>query len=241
MQENRDSIELRAMIRGKIAAILSGGGVDIETNGTLIQAAWDSGHEGYGRLKTVSSSPGDWLDSEQIGTIVSGTILVAGRVDQIEVLQHIQESDAHGLIVGSMPARLCMAARSLNLPVVVTDGAGVRPMLESIFELLRQSEGREVSLLAAEKGPFTQRSEIIIPLPTAHVVPNDEDKDNILSVGKQVRILCLGHDLTTGEVVRLHYRPKQTATKSRVQGADVRRADGSVLYIPSVNIDLIVQ
>jgi len=232
------NIELRAMMPGRVAQVFPGRSVALETRGALVDALWDSGKEGFGRLRMVASGPGDVMERAP-GSNVNGKVIVAGQVKALQVLKGLEAEGARGLICGSMPSDLARLSRTFSFPVVVTDGIGEQPMARPIFELLQQSEGREASLFPAETGDRPQRTQIIIPLPTSLAVEDLADDWGTLQSGSMVRIMGLNQVTLTGTVYRTYAYGKSTAFKNRLSGADVLLTSGEVLFVPYTNLDLI--
>jgi hypothetical protein len=241
LQQAPDLIELRAIVPGRVTGLVGGRGVAIETAGSLIQAVWDNGQEGHGKIKVVASSPMMPLAGSQLGPELRGSVLVAGHLNDVELLQQAEAMEVRGAIFGSMPADLCQAAGRVSFPVFVTDGFGSQAMAEPIFELLRQSEEREASLLSRVSQRPGSRPEIIIALPAAgalaeslpnHVVP--------LAVGQTVRLLRAPYSSLTGTVVALCRQTRPTATGLRLAGADVKLSNGEVISVPYTNLDVIL-
>jgi hypothetical protein len=187
LQHTPELVELRAMMHSRVANVVSDRGVILETNGSLIQAMWDSGKDAYGKLKVLARSAEDILEAGQLGPDVHGAILVTGRIEKRELLQQAEENGVRGIIVSSLPADISRAVRSLSYPVFLTDGIGYQSMAEPIFQLLKQSEGREVSLFMRTPERRGSRPEIVIPLPATHVSEQPGAPGADVEVGQRVR------------------------------------------------------
>lgn len=231
--------EVRALLKGKVVSIIPDRGVIIETLGSQIRAAWDSGKSGFGRLLAPAGSSNHRLSLADYGAEAAGSVCVASIVDRYEPLASLEERGARGLIAGSMPAELCVRSRELSFPIMLTEGVGRRPMAEPIFGLLKQSEGREISLLAESCVHRPQAAEIIIPLPTSGQQAQVEASDDSLKMGSLVRVAGLGDQTNLGRVAKLYGQPRQTAQGGMAAGADVVLADGRALFVPYANLDLI--
>ncbi len=240
LQHTPELIELRAMMHSRVANLVSNRGVILETNGSLIQAMWDSGREAYGKLKVVAQSPDEILKSDKIDSDFHGTIVVVGRIEDRELLQQVEDKGARGIIAGSMPSDLCRAARSLSYPVFLTDGIGYQSMADPIFQLLRQSEDRELSLFMRIPGRRGSRPEIVIPLPTATVPEQPAAPGATVEIGQRVRVLRYRAGSPMGTVAALHSHPRLTEVGTRMPGADVELQNGEVVFVPYTNLDLII-
>jgi hypothetical protein len=241
LQQPPNLIELRAMMHGRVVGLVGGRGVALETAGSLIQAVWDNGQEGHGKIRVVAPSPMAPLADGQVGPEARETILVAGHLNNAALLQQAEEMGVRGAIFGSMPAELCQVVAGLPFPVFLTDGIGYQPMAEPIFELLQQSEEREASLLSRISQRRGSRPEIIISLPAAgdmaEALPNQVLP---LAIGQTVRLLRAPYSSLTGNVVALYHQAKPTATGLRLPGADVKLSNGEVIFVPYTNLDVIL-
>jgi hypothetical protein len=239
LQQTPDLLEMRAMLFGRVHSLVPNRGVIIETIGSLIQAVWCSGREGSGKLLMMVDRPEELLRSNYIDASARGAILVAGRLDNLEVLNRAAEGSARGVIVGSVPAALVSGIKEIGLPVFVTDGFGDRPMATPLFSLLQQLEDHEACLLDNSQFNRPGRPEIIVPLP---VEGNAELPDMSLKrpqKGQQVRILQAPYAGQVGQIVTVYNRARLLDNGLRLPGADIRLVDGQVVYIPYLNLDLI--
>jgi hypothetical protein len=239
LQRTGKTEEVRALLTGRVVSIIPNRGVVIEAVGSLIQAVWDSGKSAVGRLHEAAGSADDRLQVADVGPDAGGSVFIAGLVDDVEVLEGLEEKGARGLIAGSMPADLCAQARKLTYPILLTEGVGRQSMSEPIFELLHRSEGRDVSLMAESLIHRPQPAEIIIPLPTSGPLPQLEASDDSLQIGSLVRIVGLGAQTTLGRVAKMHAQPRRTSLGSMATGAEVVLPDGSAVFAPYANLELI--
>jgi hypothetical protein len=238
IEKTPELIELRALMQGHVASVISGRGVVLEASGSLVQAVWDSGREGYGKLRSATTGPAAQLEEGQVGSDVHGCIVVAGQIGSLAVLKRAEEYGARGVIAGSMNADTAMAAMGLSFPVVLTDGIGDRPMAEPIFRLLQQSEGREATLFSRDGGRPGSRPEIVIPVPAPAEVDKGPAGQPLVS-GRQVRLLRAPYASQVGRVVALHDRPWPGPLGLRLAGADVQLADKQIVFVPYANLELI--
>lgn len=239
MERSGGLIELRAMMSGKVTSIMPGRGVVLETVATQIEGIWDSGREGFGRLRVLTESNDQELDPDQIGSAGHGSVIVAGKISLLESLEALEEFGIRGLIVGGLPSQLYHKASTFQFPIIVTDGIGKQVMAEPIFELLQQSEGRQASILSSCEKPRRQKSEIVIPLPTTHNMDQLKSAQITLAVGSQVRVWRTSDDAAMGRVARVYIQPRRTKVGALLPGADVEFSNGKVQFIPFRNLDLI--
>ena len=232
-----ESIELRAMLPGRIVSIVPDRGVIIEAHGSVIQTRWDSGKDGFGKLMFTSPEPDSVLDPDLPGKSIHGMVLIAGRVTTPQVFEHLHDFGARGLIVGSLSYQLSELARQIEFPVVATEGLGEQAISKPIFDLLQQSQGRQASLFSASSGWLGQRGEIVIPLPTTSYPPNPTPEEDQLNVGSMVRILHSGSTPLVGIVKQIYEQPRRSKSGIFSPGADVELEDGQNMFVNIHNLD----
>jgi hypothetical protein len=233
--------ELRAALSGLVVAATPGFGVAIETPGALIQGIWGSGREGYGVLKIGVMERDATMAAQQIDVSHHGTILVCGAGLDLALLEKAQELQVRGLIVGGVPAKLLKHVARQIIPVIATEGIGQFPISASIFTLLEANEGRETTILAATPQRWeSRRPEIIIPLPAALASPPaPPGAAGTLTAGQKVRIRRAPYWGKSGTLKTLYDRPRKLENDLRQLGADVVLEDGTVVFVPYVNLDII--
>ncbi|MEJ2748100.1 MAG: hypothetical protein P8183_09365 [Anaerolineae bacterium] len=234
-----DFVELRAFARGRVVSHLGNRGVVLEISGSLIQAAWDSGKEGFGTIHVAVETAVAPFTSDQIDTDVAKTVLVTGRINQAEALEHAERAGISGLIAGSITADLLPLARSVSFPVFITNGIGQQGMAGPILDLLQRSEAREVALFMPPRYQQGQRPKIIIPLEASSgkaLPPNKQP----LTVGQTARIIRPPPHNQIGTVARLYKKKQLTAVGTRVYGAYIKLPDDTVVFVPIVNIEAII-
>lgn len=232
-----ESVELRAMMAGRVVSTVPERGVVIEAHGSVIQTRWDSGRDGFGKLMFASPEPDGLLDPNLAGRMIHGMVLVAGRVTKPQAFEHLQDLGARGLIVGSLSYRLGEIARQIDFPVVTTEGLGEKAISQPIFDLLQQSQGRQASIFAAQLGQRSQRGEIVIPLPTTSYPQKPAAEADQLTIGSTVRILHSGSKLYVGKVTRLYEQPRRSNAGTFSPGADVEFEDGRIMFVSIHNLD----
>ena len=228
-------MELRATLRGRVVRIIGNRGVEIEANGSLIQAAWGSGKEAYGNIKLATRTSDAPLTNETLDSETFGQVLIVGHLNDAETLAQAEENEVRGIVTGSIASHLLTAAEAVSFPILVTDGIGHQRMAAPIFQLFLQAEKKEVSLFG--KSDRTHRAEAIIPQSGA--AASIEPAQNLM-VGQPVRILRAPYRNEVGEVVRIYERARTTAVLSQTTGADIQLPDGSITFVPRANLDTII-
>lgn len=232
--------ELRAQMNGFIVNVFPGRGVSIETTGTLIEALWGSGKEGFGKLHLAAEDREAPIEATAVGAAAAGNVLVGGRLDNLETLGTALTSGARGIVVGSVSAPILAAASTIPIPILVTDGVGKMPMSPPIFERLQAAAGREASLFGVYGSPRGQRPAIVIPDEARGNADPLPEAGAAITAGQTVRILRGAHAGAIGEVMTLYAQPHTTSIETRVPGADVKVGEGEVTFVPYTNLDLIM-
>lgn len=238
--QQHDWFELRALVRGKVINAIPNRGCVLEVIGTQIQGMWGSGKESNGKLKILAETEHESLSQDKINEEIEGNVAVTGIVSHPELLASLQRAGASGLIAGSMSAEVLPWAQKVPYPVIISDGIGKQGMARHIFFLIRKHADGDVALFAREADYWGNRPEIIISheISTGMLQPVPEYKP--LAAGQIIRILRAPYTGQTGQVVRLNYHRKRTDTGTVAQGADVKLADGTVVFVPYANLDTII-
>ncbi len=231
--------ELRALVNARVVNALPKRGIVLEITGAQIQGVWGSGKEGNGRLHMLASNESQTLAPDEIDNI-ENTIVVAGVVNNPDVLQRLHRVGVTGLIAGSMTTNVLHKATNFDLPIVVTDSIGTQGLSRSIFDMLRDYEGADVALFARQADYWGNRPEIIISHDQTSGALATPEPLKPLQAGQRVRILRPPYQSQMGEIIYLYQRLKETEIGTRVHGADVRLIDGSIVFVPYANLDTII-
>ena len=240
LQKRTVLFELRALITSEVTRVFPDYGVLLETPGSLVQAVWDSGKDGTGKIQVVTTTPSAALTEGQVGAAVRGAVVVAGRADRFDLLHQLEDNGGRGLIVGSMPASLCRQAHTFSFPILITDGIGRCPMATPIFDLLQQSQERTAALFCRQPERRNSRPEIAIPLPGTTIADKNTKRGETITAGQTVRIVRAPHHGLVGTVQAVYLHTRTTNIGARLPGADVLLPDGQVIFVPYTNLDLIV-
>ncbi len=240
IQKPSATLELRALMSGKVATIFPDKGVVIETPGALVDAVWDSGKEGIGYLHIGVDSPEGTLQSDDISIELRSKVLIAGRVNSADALRKAEENGIRGVVAGSMPAALIPTATKLSIPLFLTESIGNVPMSTPIFDLLVQLQGNLISLLSQSKAAPGRRPALIIPLESDKLPEESQIEDMEIKIGQQVRLLRNPNQGAIGVIKQVYQHGKTTDAGIRMPGADVQLADNTRLFVPHTNLDRIV-
>lgn len=239
LQRSSGWLELRAMVQGRVINLVPNRGVVIEVEASLIQGAWGSGKDGFGELMLMADSPMSLFTADQVTLDMADKILAVGRISDPEILTRADIIGVRGIIAGSITGAVCETAETIAYPVIATEGIGDLGMAEPIFQLLQQAGDNEASLFATAPNKWGNRPEIIIP--STKIATGDPPPVRMpLSVGQTVRLLRAPYRSQVGEVVKLYRHPQRTVVGIKAHGADVKLANGNIVFVPYVNLDAIV-
>jgi multidrug efflux pump subunit AcrA (membrane-fusion protein) len=234
-------IELRAYLKGTVAAVMPGMGVMIEAAGAIAQGTWGCGGEAFGVLRVVADKPDEPLRAKNIDVACHGAIVVGGGTIDTSAFEQAQQLQVRGLIAGSMDGELRERAEAAPFPVILTEGFGRAPMAEPIFQLLHGQTGREASISAETRARFgATRPEILIPLPTESRPAPPPPAGAPLKVGARVRIVRPPYLGAVGTVSAIVPRVQRVESGARLRGVEVNLGgDTGTVFVPYVNLELL--
>lgn len=231
--------ELHAYLYGTVTNVLRNTGVVVETMGAVIQGTWGTGGENFGVLRCLVKSPDKPLRAKDIDPSCHGTIIIGGSGLDNAVLEHAQELQVRGIVVGGFSPGLIPKANRLPFPIIATDGIGEMPMSEVVFRLLATHEGREASISGEVRTRWgIVRPEIIIPLPAETLPPTLLEAGAPLTPGARVRIVRAPYSGQVGVVTAVPEHARRIETGARVRGAEVKLGQETV-FVPLANLEVL--
>jgi hypothetical protein len=233
--------ELKAGLPGMVLELLPERGVTIETQGALIQGAWGNGKIEYGALFNVVAASDEALHADLLNVSLRGAIVLAGYLDDPQILRAAIELPMRGLILGSMHAGLLPMAQEIPMPILLTEGfahaRGQRPMNSAAFKLLTTSDRSEITLNAERHDPYAgTRPEIVIPRPASAETPAQARRS--FEAGQQVRVVRAPAASLVGVIAEL--RGVQTLPSGvRLPCAEVHLENDSIQVLPLANLEVL--
>jgi hypothetical protein len=231
-------LELKAGFPGSVASVNTDWGVQLETPGALIQAAWGNGRMEYGVLKMLVNDPAQPLAAELLDASAKGAIVVSGTTDEAG-LKLAEQRKVRGLILGSLSSTLMRAARALPFPVLVVEGFGKRQMSQAAWSLFADHNTREAALDARPADRWeNRRPEVIIPLPHpggALGLPSDGQG---LAQGRRVRVNRAPYAGQVGAIASMPDHMEVLASGVRAQVAYVELEEQGVVAVPLANLEI---
>ncbi|MCX7758265.1 MAG: hypothetical protein N2169_01425 [bacterium] len=250
-------IEVLAFIDGIIEEVFPKLGVLVKTYGTYIQGIFGVGKEKIGRLKIIVNSSSDELvDNSLLEGVERGDIVVGGSYVSKEFIDRAIEKGVSGIIVGGIDAETLKqilgyeigvavtGTEDIPITFVITEGFGKISMAEKTFELLKNSDGRVVSISGATQiRAGVIRPEIIIPYLDEIQSISDIKEESIstsLEVGAYVRVIREPYFGKIAVITELIEEPYTIYTESKVRVAKIRMLDNNeeIIY-PRANIEII--
>ncbi|MCS7243620.1 MAG: hypothetical protein RMJ36_02645 [Candidatus Calescibacterium sp.] len=250
-------IEVLAFVDGIIEDVLPKLGVLVKTYGTYIQGIFGVGKEKIGRLKViVNDNSGELVDDSLLKSVEKGDIVVGGSYVSKEFIDKAIEKGVSGIIVGGIDAETLKqilgyeigvavtGTEDIPITFVITEGFGKINMAEKTFQLLKNSEGRVVSISGATQiRAGVIRPEIIIPYLDEIQSISDIKEESIstsLDVGAYVRVIREPYFGKIAVITELIEEPYTIYTESKVRVAKIRMLDSNeeIIY-PRANIEII--
>jgi hypothetical protein len=230
-------IQLQAGLSGTVTEVITDRGVEIETNGALIQGWIGNNLADQGVMLMVARSPDDDLNVSRMDVSMRGAVVVGGHCNQAAALKAMGDFALRGLILSSITAEMIPLVQQATFPVLVIEGIGKLSYCQQAFQLLTTNEKREVCVNAATYDPYKGiRPELIVPLPGIGELPPQVAE---FAPGLTVRILCAPYASQTGTLIQV--RPGKTRLKSGIHAmaGDVRMANNQIITIPLANLDVL--
>lgn len=260
---------LEAYVRGMVVETMPNYGVSIQLQAGYARGAFGFGRERHGLLRVLVSNPADQLEPAAIDARATNFILLGGSYITAATLRRALELKVRGIITGSIQEeeltkfleyrrrsnfyrvgsynwRFPAEPSGLDSPftLVVTEGFGLRPMANRLFEMLTGHDGEELSINGqTQLRRGWQRPEIIVPLLTnvgSNLQPVRLDGVQLPKVGSVVRLINPTYLGAVGQVVGLpaSKRGIHPGQLDRLAKVDV---SGTSLVLPFADIEVLDQ
>ena len=254
--------EIRALVAGDIEYVDANGTVSIRTVGTRLYGIVGIGMPVRGSISVAVGDPGQELQASSISKEMRGQIIVGGAFAGAAAMRKLMEVGAAGLITGGivdrelvacfgMPAEDRLAPWRLGpsdvgigdgmlaaLSLMATEGFGRIPMHPQIFELLRESAGREAALIPTTRtGTNVARPQLIV-IDEAALDEDAPPAAASLAEGSSVRLVEAGRLGAYGTVKSLPKR-RRRSDGQMIDVVDVECSDGRRREAAYHNIELI--
>lgn len=253
IREPSNPVRINAYLDGRIAELLPGEGVVVETVGACIQGIFGVGGEVHAPIRQIVQSPDDEITVDMVDDRCVGQIVCGGSMVTLDALRKLIEVGASGVVVGGMQYHdigallgyqigvAVTGGEDVGLTVVVTEGFGRLSMAERTFELLLSLNGREASM----SGATQVRAGVIRP---EIIIKSDAGEESSERSGPA------GRGLESGSLVRLIRKPwfGEVATVTSLPEQPVRlptgalarvleacRKNGEIVTVPRANVEIV--
>lgn len=244
-------LEVSAYVSGRVATVIEAEGVEITTEGTIVQGIIGIGGEKYGILKMLARSSDDILSPADIDESCAGKIIIGGKRADLQVYRRAEQVGALGLVLGSFSdgdmGRILgydlgiaiTGSEELTTTLILTEGFGELAMAKRTFEMLGRHDGCYASINGATQiRAGVIRPEIIVEA-TGGAVGEVAASTTETCVGARVRIIREPH---FGVIARIKALPPEAIVIE--SGATVRvmlveLPDGQEHLLPRANVELI--
>jgi hypothetical protein len=246
-------VEVAAYVRGRVAEVLPGEGVIVETRGAFLQGIFGVGGETYGEIALAVRAPDDALSPAAIGAQHRGKVVVGGAYASYDALMKARDAGAAAVVVGGFDDRdlrqllgkdlgvAITGSEELGITLVLTEGFGHIRMAERTWQLLGKHQGALASVSGATQiRAGVMRPEIVIPLPADATAAAESDHSMGLEIGSLLRVIRQPHFGRVGKVVDLPAELQALDSEAKVRVLAVEFADdASRAIVPRANVELI--
>jgi hypothetical protein len=244
-------VEVNAYVRGRVAEVLPGEGVVVESRGAFLQGIFGVGGETWGEIAIAVSSPDDALETRALEAKHRGKVVIGGAYVSHETLMRAKELGVAAVVVGGFDDRdlrqllgrdlgvAITGQEDLGFTLVITEGFGRIPMAERSWKLLTELKGRQASVSGATQiRAGVMRPEIVIPRDEAgHSA--DRDTGTGLDLGSLLRVIRQPYFGRIGRVVELPSELQALDSEAHVRVLVVEFVDGERAVVPRANVELI--
>lgn len=254
ISEKPQPIEIDAYTEGTVLRTIPDEGVEIESEGAIIQGILGIGGEKRGELFILADRPSAIVTSEQLNDKHRNLILVCGAYIDFDFFQKAIKIGVAGIVCGGfdyqdlsriLGFQLGVAITgSENIPIslIITEGFGEIAMAKRSFELLKSFERYHVSINGSTQiRAGVIRPEVIIVHDDNSMKTNIINEDDlVISNGSVVRIIRPPYFGKVGTVVSLPAQLTELESETKVRVAEIEFDDGNKDIFPRANLELII-
>lgn len=253
--------QLQANVRGVVMAVQPAESVIIETPAAQVYGVFGIGRERAGVLRLLVTDPNEIVEPEMIDNRSAYAVLICGAGISAAALRRAVQVNVHGIIVGGIEEaelrtflgwagndvwqigasgwQIPRAGNDPGLTLLVTEGFGIRPMSQPIFELLSAQDRQEALIEGTTRlrQPL-RRPRVVIPLTRSagvEVKPPPVE----LRAGATVRLLDPAHLGQVGQVRTLPATPRRIASGARVHAVEVVQTEGAAIWLPRTAVEVL--
>jgi hypothetical protein len=253
--------ELTASIRGIVMDVLPHEGVVIETPAAQVYGAFGLGEENSGVLRLLVTDPHEMITAEAIDPRSAYAILIGGAGVTAAALRRAVQEKVRGVIVGGIEEhelRTFLGWNTLNhwqvgfgswqmphaqhvpnpgLTIVITEGFGLRPMAQPLFDLLSEQDRHEALIegLTQLRRPL-RRPRVVIPLARSTGVQVEPTRPQ-LRPGAMVRLLDNAHLGQVARVRAVSTFPRRIGAGAYAAAVEVVQENMPPFWVPRTSVE----
>ena len=250
----RLAVQVKAYVGGRVAEVIAGEGVIVETPAAFVQGIFGVGGEVSGPLCIIASSHTETLDESRIDPSMKGAIVVGGARMSAGAIRRAREFGVAAIIAGGIDDAdlrdvlgydlgvAVTGSERIGITLIVTEGFGDIAMARRTFDLLASHAGRAASVNGATQiRAGVMRPEIVIPLDSAvsGEVFSGGATAGLLDLGTRVRVIRDPHFGLLGEVSALPEQPAVLGSGSKARVLEVTLDSGERVTVPRANVELV--
>jgi hypothetical protein len=249
LREPPIAVEVAAYVGGRVAELIAGEGVVIESRGAFLQGIFGVGGETFGALRVVCGPEDAWHQGLLRGDM-RGQVLVGGAHIDCETLLAARDAGAAAVVVGGFDDRDLLrllgrdlgvaitGSEDLGITLVLTEGFGRMPMADRTWRLLERHAGARASVSGATQiRAGVMRPEILVPH-GGGAGPGGAEAGTGLDLGATVRVIRQPYFGFMGKVVALPQELQLLETEARVRVLVVEFAEGhGRATVPRANVE----
>ena len=255
-------LELKAQVRGIVMEVPDQRTVVIETPASYVQGIFGVGGERFGVLHLLVTDPRERVDVDAITSRTTYAILIGGASITAAALRKAVEEQVRGIIVGGIEEhelrdflgdsageawqtgydtwRLPAPPfnRDPGLTLMVTEGFGVHPMSDPLYQMLASYDQQEALIEGATQLRQPQRRpRLIVPLSRVRNIDEAQRERLQLKVNSTVRILAGEHQGKIGTIRSVPTTPRTLPSGVVTPAVEVALADGTSVLLPHAALD----
>lgn len=246
-------VEVDAYMTGIVKEILPEEGVIVESDAAFIQGIFGIGGESRGNMEILVNDREQELTSDLLNESHKGKIVVGGSFISLKTYKKALSLGVAGVVVGGfnyydlediLGYTLGVAitgSEDLVTSLVVTEGYGNIRMGSRTYDLLKEHEGKFVSINGATQiRAGVIRPEIVIPLSKKEIPETSvyESEEKGIGEGSLVRVIRAPYFGRMGLVKSLPPELQKMESETMVRVAEVE-IDNEVLIIPRSNLEMV--
>jgi len=229
-------VQVLAAFPGTVVEIISEQGAVVATQGALLQGVWGNGLNESGFLTRWGEEAG--LEKEDG---IAGKIIVVDHCASRAQLNRYMAQQPAGMVFGSILPQVLPELERADIPTMVLVGFGELPIDPISSQMLKQMQGQTVALNATSPDPLEgTHPELILP-GRAQFSEELFPAEELLKVGRRVRLLGKPYAGSVGTIIELPEQPEMFASGLVMEAVVVQRDDGQVIRVPRANIVVLIE